>query len=82
MIACDQEAETELAVIADKPRLLLTYDDLTTEGDLLREKLKTVNKNLDRMVKKQITSHEIEKARENPSLKAIIEARGGGEQQE
>ena len=82
MIACDPEKEAELAMIADKPRLLHTYDDLAIEGELLREKLKTVNKNLDRIVKKEITSNQILRARENPSLRALIEEKGGGDRED
>ena len=57
MITNDPEKETVLTQLNDKPRLLFTYDDLAIEGDLLREKLKIVNKNLDRIVKKQILSN-------------------------
>ena len=52
MTSCDPEKEKVLHEMEDKPRMLLTYDDLLLEGQLLREKLKIVNKNLDRMVKK------------------------------
>ena len=57
MIACIPEREQILTEINDKPRILLTYDDLIDEADLLREKLKAVNKNLDRIVKKEIVSN-------------------------
>ena len=60
MTACDPEKEKVLFEMEDKPRMLLTYDDLLLEGQLLREKLKIVNKNLDRMVKKTTLTKEIE----------------------
>ena len=65
MISCDPDKEKLLLDIEDKPRILLTYDELQTEGKLLREKLKTVNKNLDRIVKKQIISNQVEQDRKH-----------------
>ena len=80
MTACDPEKEKVLFEMEDKPRMLLTYEDLLLEGQLLREKLKIVNKNLDRMVKKTTLTKEIEsqKKQKHTTLRALIQARGGG----
>ena len=82
MISNDPEKERMLNEIEDKPRILLTKDDLELEASLLREKLKVVNRNLDRIVKKAMVSNQIVKARENPSLKSLIDAKGGGDGEE
>lgn len=54
MIQIPPEQLRQLEAIQEKPMMSLTADELQVEQALLREKLKNVNKNLDRLVNKQI----------------------------
>lgn len=54
MVEVDPEKARQLYEIESKPKMVLTEEELQIEQALLREKLKAVNKNLDRIVNKEL----------------------------
>lgn len=54
MVEADPDKARLLYEIQSKPKINLTEDELQIEQGLLREKLKAVNKNLDRIVSKEL----------------------------
>ena len=54
MIEANPERARQLYELQSKPNMVLTEEELQVEQALLREKLKAVNKNLDRIVNKEL----------------------------
>ena len=54
MIEADPDRAKQLNELQSKPNMVLTEEELQIEQALLREKLKAVNKNLDRIVNKEL----------------------------
>ena len=56
MLDYDPVKERQLNEIQAKAKMVLSEDELRIEQALLREKLKAVNKNLDRIVSKELVT--------------------------
>ena len=54
MIDVDPDKKYQFEDLQSKPKMVLTEEELKEEQTLLREKLKAVNKNLDRIVNKEL----------------------------
>ena len=71
MIEANPERARQLYELQSKPNMVLTEDELQVEQALLREKLKAVNKNLDRIVNKELILQQAAEGKERAHLKAI-----------